>query len=375
MKILVIGGAGFIGSHLVDALTHLGHQVLVLDVLHPQVHRLPEGRTNYMNQHARLVKGDMRDLSVIDAVLEDAEVVFHLAALTGSSQSMYNIREYMDINVMGTASLLQLLSQNRRHVRKLILASSRAVYGEGFYDCHIHGEVEPPPRTLRQLKQGQWEVRCPIGGCPVHPKPTSENKQLSPASLYGITKLNQEQACLTIGQSYNLPVVVLRLFNVYGSRQSLGNPYSNIFSIFTACLINGRSPEVYEDGCESRDFIHVKDVVQAFLLAMQSDEADGQIFNVGSGEKISLLELAKTMSERFGEPSPVVTGKSRAGDIRHCYADLTRIKRALGFEPKVTLRAGIDEWFDHVSDRQCEDLSAFAERELMVRGLIAQVHK
>jgi dTDP-L-rhamnose 4-epimerase len=345
-----------------------------LDVLHPQVHRLPE-RTNYMNQHARIVKGDMRDLSVLDAVLEDAEVVFHLAALTGGSQSMYNIHEYMDMNVMGTASLLQLLSQNRRHVRKLILASSRAVYGERLYDCHIHGEVEPPPRTLRQLKLGQWELRCPLGGCPVRPTPTSENKQLNPASLYAITKLHQEQTCLTIGQSYNVPVVALRLFNVYGPRQSLGNPYSNIVSIFTACLINGRSPEVYEDGCESRDFIHVKDVVQAFLLAMERDEADGQILNVGSGAKISLLELATTMSERFGDLPPIVTGKSRAGDIRHCYADLTRIKRILGFEPQVTLRAGLDEWFNHVSGRQCEDLLAVAEQELMVRGLFAQVDK
>ncbi len=375
MRILVIGGAGFIGSHLVDALTHLGHQVLILDVLYPQIHRLPEGSTNYRNQHARIVQGDMRDPAVLDAMLEDAEIIFHLAALTGGGQSMYNIHEYMDINVMGTASLLQLLSQNKRHVRKLILASSRAVYGEGLYDCQIHGEVEPPPRTLRQLKLGQWQIKCPIGGCPVDAKPTSENKQLSPASLYAITKLTQEQACLTISQSYNLSVVVLRLFNVYGPRQSLGNPYSNIVSIFTACLINGRSPEVYEDGYESRDFIHVKDVVQACLLAMERDEANGQILNVGSGETISLLALAKIMCERFGDLSPVVTGKSRAGDIRHCYADLTRINRTLGFEPKVTLRAGIDEWFDYVSDQQCEDLSAFAERELMVRGLIAQVGK
>jgi dTDP-L-rhamnose 4-epimerase len=162
---------------------------------------------------------------------------------------------------------------------------------------------------------------------------------------------------------------------VYGPRQSLGNPYSNIVSIFTTCLINGRSPEVYEDGRESRDFIHVKDVVQAFLLAMERDEADGQILNVGSGEKISLLEMATIMSERFGALPPTVTGKSRAGDIRHCYADLTRIKRTLGFEPQVTLRAGLDEWFNHVSDRQCDDLLAVAEQELMVRGLFAQVDK
>jgi dTDP-L-rhamnose 4-epimerase len=307
-RVLVTGGAGFIGSHVVDALLARGDEVTVLDTLNPQVHGAGSGPPAYLDPQARLVVGDVRDRDTLAPLLDGAEVVLHLAAYTGVGQSMYQVRDYLDVNVVGTGVLLELLGDDRRGVRALAIASSRAVYGEGAYRCVECGTVTPHSRPTAQLLAGEWEPRCPQCGGPVTAVPTPEDSALRPASVYAVSKHSQEQAALVVGAARDLSVVALRYFNVYGSRQSLSNPYTGVIPALVSRALNGRPPEVYEDGEESRDFVHVRDVVRATLLAIDGPAAGGRqqspagpggheqssrVLNVGSGERHSLYATRK----------------------------------------------------------------------------------
>lgn len=367
--ILITGGAGFIGSHLADALLARGYRVTLLDLLHPQIH--PDGRQpDYLNPAATLVLGDVRDRALLDKLLVDVDAVYHFASHTGVGQSMYQISDYYDTNLLGTAVLLEALMQRERPLHKLVVASSRAIYGEGAYRLPNTNELRYPlTRPLDQLKRGEWALRDPETGQTLEPIGTAEDKPAHPGSMYAISKLNQEQTIMLCGETYGLPTVSLRFFNVYGPRQALGNPYTGVITAFIQRLANGKPLEVYEDGRESRDFVHVQDVVQACLLALENDAANGHVFNVGTGVPLSLMEIAETVTAAFDGPPPSVSGRFRAGDIRHCHADLTKINRVLGYEPQVSFKAGIDDLVERVRGLELEDQTARAARELEERGL------
>jgi dTDP-L-rhamnose 4-epimerase len=371
-RILITGGAGFIGSHLADSLVEDGHAVTALDLLHPQAHGPARSAPGYVHPAVRLVRGDVRDAELVHALLDDADVVVHLAAYTGVGQSMYQVTDYLDVNVMGTATLLEALSAHRDHIRKLIVASSRAVYGEGAYRCSQCGPVSPAPRSVAQMRRGEWQVRCPACSRPVTPLPTPEDQPANPGSIYAVGKLAQEQACLAMGRAYGVPVTALRYFNVYGPRQSLRNPYTGVITAFITRLMNGRPPQVYEDGQASRDFVHVSDVVRATRLAIDSDAVAGQRFNVGTGEPLNLLEIAQELSRAFDGPEPIVTGRFRVGDIRHCHADVTLSRRVLGYTPRVDFTTGIRDLAARLAGQHWDDRSAIAEQVLRAHGLSAQ---
>jgi dTDP-L-rhamnose 4-epimerase len=286
-------------------------------------------------------------------------------------QSMYQVRDYLDVNVVGTGVLLELLGDDRRGVRTLVVASSRAVYGEGAYRCATCGPVTPHSRPTAQLLAGEWEPRCPRCGGSAVAVPTPEATMLRPASVYAVSKQSQEQTALVVGAARDLPVVVLRYFNVYGSRQSLSNPYTGVIPALVSRVLSGRPPEVYEDGKESRDFVHVSDVVRATLLAIDA-HATQSVLNVGSGETRSLLDVARTVTAALDGPEPVITGKFRVGDVRHSHADLTHARAALGFEPAVPFTDAIRELATELADQLHEDHSARAEAELSSRGLAAR---
>ena len=331
----------------------------------------PPGPPAYLDPQARLVVGDVRDRDTLAPLLDDAQVVVHLAAYTGVGQSMYQVRDYLDVNVVGTGVLLELLGDDRRGVRALAVASSRAVYGEGAYRCVPCGPVTPHSRPTAQLLAGEWEPRCPQCGGPVTAVPTPEASVLRPASVYAVSKHSQEQTALVVGAARDLPVVALRYFNVYGSRQSLSNPYTGVIPALVSRALGGRPPEVYEDGEESRDFVHVSDVVRATLLAID-DVGAASVVNVGSGERRSLIDVARAVAVALNGPEPVVTGKFRVGDVRHSQADLTNARADLGFEPAISFAEGIRELVTELAQQLHEDHSARAEAELSSRGLAAR---
>src|SRR5437763_3398825 len=296
---LVTGGAGFVGSHLVDALVAAGHNVRVFDNLTPQVHsngKIPD----YLSKEIELVIGDMRDERAVPLALEGMDVVFHFAAAVGVGQSMYEIAHYMGVNTQGTAVLLQQLLNRRNRVEKLIVASSMSIYGEGKYLCAQCGEVAPPLRSAEQLKARQWEVTCPVCGEALAPIATDESKLLQCPSIYALSKKDQEEMCLLYGRTYGLPVVALRYFNIYGARQALSNPYTGVLAIFASRLLNGNPPLIFEDGRQMRDFVHVSDIARACRLALEVPEAADQVLNIGSGRQYTVLEIARAMAEVLG---------------------------------------------------------------------------
>jgi dTDP-L-rhamnose 4-epimerase len=369
-KILITGGAGFVGSHLADALLQRGHEVRVFDNLSPQVHA--NGLPEYLNPSVEVVRGDMRHLERVREAVRGVDVIFHLAAAVGVGQSMYEIAHYMGSNTQGTANLLQVILDGHCRVEKLIVASSMSIYGEGRYHCPSCGEVAPPPRALDQLKSKSWETLCSLCGEPLKPVPTDETKPLQCTSIYALSKKDQEEMVLLFGRTYGLPVVALRYFNIYGSRQALSNPYTGVAAIFASRLLNGNPPLVFEDGEQMRDFVSVHDVVNANLLAMENSGGDGCALNIGSGAPVSISQVARRLAEALGrEIEPEITGKYRAGDIRHCFADISAARRLLGFEPEMRFEEGIGELVEWLRDQSAEDRAAEAVERLHLYGLTA----
>ncbi len=367
MRILVTGGAGFIGSHLVDALVREGHAVRVLDNFDPQVHggRAPD----YLNQGAEYVEGDVRDREALRRSLRDIEVVFHEAAVVGVGQSMYEVEKYVSANVLGTGILLDVIVNDRVPLKKLVVASSMSIYGEGQYACAGCGPVTPPLRGVEQLEARAWEMRCPRCGQPARPQPTAEAKPLLPTSVYAVSKRDQEELCLCVGRSYGIPTTALRYFNVYGTRQALSNPYTGVCAIFSARIKNRRRPLVFEDGEQTRDFVSVQDIVQANLLVMRSARADYAVLNVGTGSPVSIAQIGRLLARLYEVPvEPELTRKYRAGDIRHCYADISKLQ-ALGFRPSVSLEEGLRGLAAWGRGVDAEDRVEAAAKELEARGL------
>jgi dTDP-L-rhamnose 4-epimerase len=367
MRILITGGAGFIGSHLADALLRRGHHVRALDNLSPQVHGPDAARPPYLDPDVELMRGDVRDPEMVRRVLRQIDAVYHFAAAVGVGQSMYEIDHYTSVNNHGTATLLQALIA--QPVQRLIVASSMSLYGEGLYrapDGSTHPGTERP---LEQLKAADWDVRNEAGDV-LTPVPTPESKPASLSSVYALSKFDQERLCLLIGRAYGMPTVALRFFNVFGTRQSLSNPYTGVLAIFASRLLNGRAPLIFEDGRQRRDFVSVHDIVQACVLALETTGAAGGAFNVGSGQSYTIREVADMLAAILGQRiEPDICGKYRVGDIRHCFADIEAARSALGYSPRVTLEDGLVELAGWLQDQAAEDRVADASRELASRGL------
>jgi dTDP-L-rhamnose 4-epimerase len=364
--ILITGGAGFIGSHLADELLAHGYRVRVLDTLTPQVHEGGE-RPSYLDPQVELQVGDVRDPEAVARALEHVDMVVHFAARVGVGQSMYEIADYADANSRGTAVLLEALLD--RQVRRLLVASSMSVYGEGLYRTPGGNLVHAVERSREQLERAEWDLRSPDGEA-LEPVPTPETKHPALTSVYALTKYDQEQLCLMFGSAYGVPATALRFFNTYGPRQALSNPYTGVLAIFAARLLNRRPPLVFEDGRQRRDFVAVADVARACRLALESDAAAGQTLNVGSGEGTSVLEVAHKLAQVLDvHVEPEIVGKSRAGDIRHCFADISRAREVLGYEPQVTLDAGMRELAEWLRGQAAIDRVDAAAEELSSRGL------
>ena len=369
-NILVTGGAGFVGSHLVDALVAAGHSVRVFDNLTPQVHGgVPP---TYLSSDAEFVLGDIRDREAVARALSGIEVVFHLAAAVGVGQSMYEIVHYMGTNTQGTAVLLQEILARRLRVEKLIVASSMSVYGEGRYLCEQCGPCDSLPRSSEQLRSRQWEALCSVCDAVLTPLPTAESKHLHCSSIYALSKKDQEEMCLLFGLAYGIPVVALRYFNIYGPRQALSNPYTGVAANFASRLLNGNPPLLFEDGRQMRDFVNVRDVVQATMLAMERKEANGCAINVGSGKAISILEVAAALSSSLGSGiQPDITGKYRTGDIRHCFADISAARALLGYVPHIRFSDGVNDLLEWLHCQEAQDRAAEATGLLNSFGLSA----
>lgn len=366
-RVLITGGAGFIGSHLADRLLGQGYRVRVLDSLVPQVHG-PSGKPpSYLSSDVELVRGDVRDSSHVAAALGGVDYVVHLAALVGVGQSMYQVAEYVDVNVRGTGVLLAELT--KQPVKKLIVASSMSVYGEGACVNAGGHSADARSRSLSQLKAGVWELEDE-SGAPLTPVPTPETKTPSLESVYALTKYDQERLCLIMGRAYGIPSVALRFFNVYGPRQALSNPYTGVLAIFSARLLNDRPPLLFEDGRQRRDFVSVYDVARACVLALQSEKATGQVLNVGSGKPRAVIDVATEIAAALGKHiAPEVTGRYRVGDIRHCFGDISRARQTLGYEPAIDFAEGIADLGRFLEGQVVQDRALEARRELEVRGL------
>ena len=367
-QILITGGAGFIGAHLADELLAQGYQVRALDNLSPQVHGESAGRPAYLSPDVELIIGDVRDPDILQRSLRGVDAVYHLAAMVGVGQSMYEIARYTETNNLGTAALLEALIE--RPVERLVVASSMSIYGEGLYVDADGATVPGRERSLARLKAGDWELRDDNGAM-LTPIATPETKTPSLSSVYALSKYDQERMCLIVGRAYHIPTVALRFFNVFGTRQALSNPYTGVLAIFAARYLNGRAPLIFEDGCQKRDFVHVTDVARACRLALETPQAVGQVFNVGSGQAYTVEEIARRMARTLGmeQIAPEVTGKYRAGDIRHCFADIDLARRVLGFEPQVSLDEGLAEICQWLEGQTAHDRAAEAGAELAKRGL------
>jgi dTDP-L-rhamnose 4-epimerase len=369
-NVLVTGGAGFIGSHLVDALVDRGHHVRVLDALVSQVHG-ENAAPAYLNSAAEFIQADVCDREAVAAALDGIDVVFHEAAEVGVGQSMYEIERYVRANDLGTAVLLEAVLERRPQIKKLVVASSMSIYGEGAYTCADCGTVAPQLRPSSQLLDRRWEVECPKCGRRLEPAPTNEEKPLFPTSVYAVTKQDQEQFCLAVGRSYGIPAVALRYFNVYGTRQALSNPYTGVCAIFSARLLNGNRPLIFEDGEQTRDFVHVSDIVQANLRALETDRGDYQAINVGTGVATSIRAVSRLLAQGLDlDLEPEIVAKYREGDIRHCVADISKAKSLLGYEPQVSLERGMPELLSWVRAQAAKDKVESATAELESRQLV-----
>ncbi len=368
--VLITGGAGFIGSHLADELLKFGYKVRVLDNLSSQVHGEDCRRPLYLSPDVELIVGDVCSPDITKRALKGIDAVFHFAAMVGVGQSMYEIRDYVRVNDFGTANLLHTILENP--VERLIAASSMSIYGEGIYVDSEGAVATPRNRTMSQLQRGEWEL-TDNDGRPLRSCKTPETKQPNLASIYALNKYNQEQMSLIFGKAYRIPTVALRFFNVFGTRQSLSNPYTGVLAIFASRLLNNNRPIVYEDGMQLRDFVHVGDVARACRLALEVPEAAGQALNIGSGNSYRIKDIGTKLAEILGKQSlsPDVTQRFRFGDIRHCYADTSLAHRILGFEPTMSLEDGLIELADWLARQSAVDKFEEAGFELMNRGLTA----
>jgi dTDP-L-rhamnose 4-epimerase len=364
--ILITGGAGFIGSHLADELLGAGYRVRALDNLTPQVHQ-NGGRPGYLEREVELVLGDVRDPAIVRRALDGVDAVVHLAARVGVGQSMYAIATYAEANTLGTAVLLEAIHE--RPVRKLLVASSMSVYGEGAYTTRSGEPYLAEERRREHLERGDWDLRGPDGH-PLVPVATPESKRPALSSVYALTKYDQERLCLLFGGAYGIPTVALRFFNAYGTRQALSNPYTGVLAICAARLLNGKPPLVFEDGRQRRDFVSVADVARGCRLALETDPADGEAVNIGTGRSVTVLEVARQLASVLGvEIRPRVTRTYRAGDIRHCFADISRARELLGYEPEVSLEDGLAELAEWLEGQVPVDRAEDAASELAARGL------
>jgi len=369
VRVLITGGAGFIGSHAADTLLAAGYEVRLLDNLTAQVHGTSRKPPVYLDPEAELLIGDVTDPIALDRALRGVDKVLHLASAVGVGQSMYDMVSYVHTNEVGTATLLEALA--RRPVARLVVASSMSIYGEGLCQDGSKTTVYPAERSPQQLRSGRWELQDENGE-PLTPLPTPETKQPSLSSVYALNKYAQERLCLMVGKAYGIPAAALRFFNVYGPRQALSNPYTGVLAIFAARLLNGRSPMVFEDGLQRRDFVHVHDVADACRLALES-ECNGEVFNIGSGQSRSILSVANDLARVMGrrDLKPLITGKYRAGDIRHCFGDIEKSRRLLKFFPRIEFTRGLEELAEYLADQVADDHVERATEELASRGLVA----
>lgn len=367
-KILITGGAGFIGSHLADELLTYGYEVRALDNLSEQVHGSLRQRPEYLSPEVELMVGDVRDPAAVKKALQGIDAVYHFAAMVGVGQSMYEIKEYTEVNNTGTAVLLEALINNP--VEKFVIASSMSIYGEGLYKDEEGKHVLVSERKIDQLKRSVWELQDSRQR-KLYPVPTPESKEPTLSFIYALSKFDQEKMCLMTGRAYNIPTVALRFFNVYGTRQSLSNPYTGVLAIFASRLLNGNRPMIFEDGNQQRDFVSVLDVARACRLAMEVEEAAGNVFNVGSGQNFTVKEIAEKLSNVISKQHlyPEITLKYRIGDIRHCYADISLAKEILGFHTRIDFNDGLTELASWLQGQDAMDKVSEASKELASRGL------
>jgi dTDP-L-rhamnose 4-epimerase len=373
MNILITGGAGFIGTHTAAALHAQGHGLRILDALDPQIHgagaRFDEG----LQRIAECQHGDVNDANDCARALDGIDAVFHFAARTGVGQSMYDIGPYVSTNVLGTATLVETIVKQRVALRRFVLSSSRAVYGEGLFQCDEHGVLHPGPRSWTAMQAGDFHVHCPQCGAAMSAVPTPESCDPQPLSVYAMTKRNQEEYTEFAARTFGLPAVTLRYFNVYGSGQSLKNPYTGVISIFYGLLREGSALSLYEGGLPVRDFVHVSDVVQANLRALDDGLKPGGVYNVGTGRPLRIGEVAEALAKATGtEPRFQDRGEFRVGDIFGCYADLSRSRGELGYEPQMDLDAGLAEFAAWARSQQPENRYAETVRELQAHGLFGR---
>lgn len=368
-NILVTGGAGFIGSFLVDRLIELNYKVRILDNLEEQVHF--GEKPAYLNKDAEFIRGDVRHYSDLKKAIKEVDAIFHLAAAVGVAQSNYQIKKYVESNIGGVANLLDLLVNTKHRVKKIIGISSMTGYGEGNYRCAKCGIVRPPLRDVDQRRKKDWHLYCPNCGKIIKSVATDENALDFPNSIYGLSKTVQQNMLLMLSKIYHIPTVILRGFNVYGPRQSLSNPYTGVTAIFISRLKNNQPCVIYEDGLQTRDFISVHDIVEAFFMALENDKADYQMFNIGSGKGTTILKVAQILSKLLGKTGLIqVNQEFRKNDIRHCFADITMVRKLLNWQPKVGLEEGLKELVEWSVTQQAEDKFSQAQKELKQKSLI-----
>jgi dTDP-L-rhamnose 4-epimerase len=369
--VLITGGAGFIASHCAEVLLGHGYRVRALDNLDPQIHGCERKTPSYLNGRVELVVGDVRSPRAVRRALADVDAVLHLAARVGVGQSMYEMADYTDVNSRGTAVLLEAMVERtkRRPFDRLVVASSMSIYGEGRYRARDGRLLDHVERRTDQLRLGMWEP-TDGSGRPLEAVPTDESKTPATLSVYALSKYDQERLCLMVGKAYEIPTVALRLFNVYGPHQALSNPYSGVLAIFAARLLNERPPLIFEDGEQRRDFVYAGDVAEACRLALEVEGAINHCFNIGSGQPVSVKEVAQLLADMLGLPiEPEITGECRVGDVRHCFPDITAAQSVLGFRPRTQLEAGLGELVSWLKGCVAVDRVSEARAALAARGL------
>lgn len=369
-KILISGGAGFIGSNIAVKLLQMGFEVTILDSLSPQIHGKDPYNDSFtfktiLSSDAHFIKGSVTNRDDWKTALNGQDMVIHLAAETGTGQSMYQIEKYNEVNVIGTAILLDILANEPHNIQKIIVASSRAIYGEGKYKCALHGHVYPEARVEADLAKKDFECKCPICSGSVTLMPTDEQSLYKPTSIYGLSKQTQEQMVLIVGKALNIPSIAFRYQNVYGPGQSLSNPYTGILSIFSTQLKNNNPINIFEDGKESRDFVFIDDIVNGTIAGLLSNEADYKTINIGSGEATDVFTVAKQLKKQYNSDADIkITGNYRVGDIRHNYADLTLAKKHLNFVPQYSFTEGLSlfcQWVNLQEIQNDKSQNTFAE--------------